>query len=151
MVKTVKIISIVLGCCFFITSHILAEESSHDSEAVDYVNEAREALHSGNHDEVIRITEACFKECTTKALEQQKSGATITNSNADEFPELNSVGTCLLILGTSLRNQGEHEEATVAYNKLLQDYKDCRCQNEAGYYWQPAVAADKRLYEMAEK
>jgi len=92
MVKTVKIISIVLGCCFFITSHILAEESSHDSEAVDYVTEAWEALHSGNHDEVIRITEACFKECTTKALEQQKSGATITNSNADKFPELNSVG-----------------------------------------------------------
>ena len=47
MVKTVKIISIVLGCCFFITSHILAEESSHDSEAVDYVTEAWEALHSG--------------------------------------------------------------------------------------------------------
>ena len=92
MVTTVKIISIVLGCCFFITTHILAEEVSRDSETVDYVSDVWEAFHSGKHEEVVRLTEACFKECTTKALEQQKSGATITNSNADEFPELNSVG-----------------------------------------------------------
>jgi|TARA_Y100000385_G_C13031890_1_gene611139 hypothetical protein len=151
MVTIIKTISIVLGCCFCITSHILAEEVSRDSETVDYVSDAWEALHSGNHEEVVRLTEACFKECTEQALEQQKSGATITNSNADEFPELNSVGACLLILGTSLRNQGEHEEAKVAYNKLLRDYKDCRCQNEEGYYWRPAIAAQKRLDEMAEK
>tara|TARA_E500000081_G_C6087678_1_gene331088 strand:+ start:384 stop:839 length:456 start_codon:yes stop_codon:yes gene_type:complete len=151
MVTTVKIISIVLGCCFFITTHILAEEVSRDSETVDYVSDVWEAFHSGKHEEVVRLTEACFKECTEQALEQQKSGATITNSNAEDFPELNSVGACLLILGTSLRNQGKHEEAMVAYNKLLRDYKDCRCQNEEGYYWKPAVAAQKRLDEMAEK
>ncbi len=151
MVTTVKIISIVLGCCFFITTHILAEEVSRDSEPVDYASNAWEALHSGNHEEVVRLTEACFKECAEQALEQQKSGVTIRNSNADEYPELNSVGTCLLILGTSLRNQGENEEAIAAYNKLLRDYKDCRCQNEEGYYWKPAMAAQKRLDEMAEK
>ena len=151
MVTIIKTISIVLGCCFFITTHILAEEVSRDSETVDYVSNAWEALHSGNHEEVVHLTEACFKECTEQALEQQLSGATITNSNAEDFPELNSVGTCLLILGTSLRNQGENEEATAAYNKLLRDYKDCRCQNEEGYYWKPAMAAQKRLDEMAEK
>ena len=51
----VKIISIVLGCCFFITNHILAEEVSRDSEPVDYVSNAWEALHSGNHEEVVRL------------------------------------------------------------------------------------------------
>ena len=147
----VKTISIVLGCCFFMTTHILAEESSPVGETIDYVSDAWEALHSSNHEEVVRLTDACFKECTEQALEQQKSGATITNFNADEYPELNSVGTCLLILGTSLRNQGENEKAAATYNKLLRDYKDCRCQNEEGYYWKPAVAAQKRLDEMAEK
>lgn len=151
MFAAVKRMSIVFVCCFFIITPSFAEESSRDIEPVDYVTESWDALHSGNHDEVVRLTEACFKECTEQALEQQKSGATITNSNADEFPELNSVGTCLLILGTSLRNQGEHEEATAAYNKLLRDYKGCRCQNEEGYYWQPAVAAQKKLDEMAKK
>ena len=73
----VKTISIVLGCCFFMTTHILAEESSPVVKRL-IMSDAWEALHSGNHEEVVRLTEACFKECTEQALEQQKSGAIIT-------------------------------------------------------------------------
>ena len=104
------------------TTHILAEESSPSGETIDYVSDAWEALHSGNHEEVVRLTDACFKECTEQALEQQKSGATITNFNADEYPELNSVGTCLLILGTSLRNQGRTRKLrrrTTSYFEII--------------------------------
>ena len=64
----VKTISIVLGCCFFMTTHILAEESSPVGETIDYVSDAWEALHGGNHEEVVRLTDACFKECTEQAL-----------------------------------------------------------------------------------
>ena len=48
----VKTISIVLGCCFFMTTHILAEESSPGGETIDYVSDAWEALHSRNHEEL---------------------------------------------------------------------------------------------------
>ena len=80
-----------------------------------------------------------------------KTSEQITKDNTSDFPELNSVGTCLFILGQSLAEQGDKELSEAVFTKLIENYPDCHCENKEGYYWKPAKAADKKLAESLEK
>ncbi|MFL2862034.1 MAG: tetratricopeptide repeat protein [Pirellulales bacterium] len=109
------------------------------------------ALKAGDHEQVSELTTQCFEEFGNEAVKQQKeSGEEISKDNAHSFPELNSVGTCLFILAESLSQQGKDEKSQATLQKLITDFPECHCENKEGYYWKPALAAEKRLAEAPE-
>jgi len=135
-----------LGCTGLLQASDNAEIVGTDS--TELATRAWAALQSSDHEKVAEITAQCFKECGEEAMKQQKeSGEEITNDNASSFPELNSVGTCLFILGKSLAEQGREEKSQETFKKLIDDFPGCRCKNKQGYYWKPAVVAEKQLAE----
>ena len=98
------------------------------------------------------LTTQCFKEFGDEAVRQQRgSGEELLTKNASSFPELNSVGTCLFILAESLSQQGNAEKSQAILKKLINNFPECHCANEKGYYWKPALAAEKRLAEATKK
>jgi hypothetical protein len=136
-----------LLACFFL-GHAQGEEV----EPAELSTKAWVALKAGNHKEVSVLTEQCFKEFGEEADRQQSENKEqITKDNTSDFPELNSVGTCLFILGQSLAEQGDKELSEAVFTKLIENYPDCHCENKEGYYWKPAKAADKKLAESLEK
>lgn len=140
----------VLACllAFIFSGYVQGEEL----EPAELSTKAWVALKAGDYKEVSVLTDQCFKEFGEEAEKQQsENGEQITQDNASSFPELNSVGTCLFILGQSLAEQGEKEKSAAVFTKLIENYPDCHCENKQGYYWKPAKAADKKLGESLEK
>ena len=122
------------------------------TDSTELATKAWAALQSSDHENVSELTEQCFKEFGDEAMKQQEpSGEEITNDNASSFPELNSVGTCLFILAKSLAEQGREEKSMATLKKLIDDFPGCRCKSKEGYYWKPAVVAEKRLAEASAK
>ncbi len=125
---------------------------SEGTEPAELSAKAWGALRAGDHEQVSEITTQCFKKFGKEAVRQQKeSGKEISKENASSFPELNSVGTCLFILAESLSQQGNAEKSQATLKKLINDFPGCHCANEKGYYWKPALAAEKRLAEATKK
>jgi len=140
----------MLGCAGVLQASDDAKIDRTDS--TELATKAWAALQSSDHEKVAELTSLCFKEFGDEAMKQQKaSGEKITNDNASSFPELNSVGTCLFILSKSLAEQGREEKSQATLKKLIDDFPGCRCKNKQGYYWKPAVVAEKRLAEASEK
>lgn len=122
------------------------------TDPTELATKAWVALKAGDHELVSELTTQCFEEFGDDAVRQQKeSGEEISKENASSFPELNSVGTCLFILAESLSQQGYDEKCQATLKKLITDFPECHCANKQGYYWKPAMAAEKRLAEVAEK
>ena len=145
-VLSVPVIACLLACLFL--GHARGEES----EPAELSTKAWVALKAGDYKEVSVLTEQCFKEFGDEAEKQQgENKEQITKDNASAFPELNSVGTCLFILGQSPAEQGEKEKSEAVFTKLIENYPDCHCENKEGYYWKPAKAAGKKLNEWSEK
>ena len=118
----------------------------------DLATKAWVALKAEDHELVSKLTTQCFEEFGDEAVRQQKeSGEEISKENASSFPELNSVGTCLFILAESLSQQGDKEKSQATLKKLITDFPECYCENKQGYYWKPALAAEKRLAGATEK
>ena len=106
------------------------------------------ALKAGDHKSVYKLTTQCFKDFGDEAVAQQKElGEKITVDDPSSLEELNSVGTCLFILAESLSQQGYEEKSQSTLQKLIDDFPACQCKNKKGYYWKPAVAAEKQLAE----
>ena len=145
-ILSVPAVACLLACLFL--GHAQGEEV----EPAELSTKAWVALKAGNHKEVSVLTEQCFKEFGEEADRQQSENKEqITKDNTSDFPELNSVGTCLFILGQSLAEQGDKELSEAVFTKLIENYPDCHCENKEGYYWKPAKAADKKLAESLEK
>ena len=122
------------------------------TDPTELVTKAWVALKAGDHMLVSKLTTQCFEEFGDDAVRQQKeSGEEISKENASSFPELNSVGTCLFILAESMSQQGYDEKSQATLKKLITDFPECHCANKQGYYWKPAIAAQKRLAEATEK
>ena len=139
------IVCLPLGFC-------VGAAQSEELSSTEVTAKAWLALKAGDYKEVSVLTEQCFKEFGEEAEKQQSENrGQITQDNAASFPELNSVGTCLFILGQSLVEQGEKEKSSAIFTKLIESCPDCYCENEQGYYWKPAKAADKKLGESLEK
>ena len=93
-VLSISAVACLLACLFL--GHAQGEEV----EPAELSTKAWVALKAGNHKEVSVLTEQCFKEFGEEAEKQQSENKEqITKDNASDFPELNSVGTCLFILG----------------------------------------------------
>ena len=145
-VLSISAVACLLACLF--TGYAQGEELEPSALSTN----AWVALKAGDYKEVSVLTDQCFKEFGEEAEKQQsENGEQITQDNASSFPELNSVGTCLFILGQSLAEQGEKEKSAAVYTKLIKNYPDCHCENKQGYYWKPAKAADRKLAESLEK
>ena len=139
------IVCLSLGFC-------VGAAQSEELSSTEVTAKAWLALKAGDYKEVSVLTEQCFKEFGEEAEKQQSENrGQITQDNAASFPELNSVGTCLFILGQSLVEQGEKEKSSAIFTKLIESCPDCYCENKQGYYWKPAKAADKKLSESLEK
>ena len=142
---------------FKILQHCQACHQKYDADLTEtdpqeLATKAWLALKAGDHEQVSEITTQCFEEFGNEAVKQQKeSGEEISKDNAHSFPELNSVGTCLFILAESLSQQGKDEKSQATLQKLITDFPECHCENKEGYYWKPALAAEKRLAEAPEK
>lgn len=137
---------VALGCAGVLQASDNAEIV--ETGSTDLATKAWAALQSSDHEKVSELTSQCFKEFGDEAMKQQKaSGEGITNVNASSFPELNSVGTCLFILAKSLAEQGKEEKSQAILKKLIDEFPGCHCKNKQGYYWKPAVVAEKRLAE----
>ena len=136
----------MLGCAGVL--HASDDTKIDRTDSTELATKAWAALQSSDHKKVQKLTIQCFKEFGDEAMKQQKvSGEEITNDNASSFPELNSVGTCLFVLAKSLAEQGRKEESQATLKKLIDDFPSCRCKNKQGYYWKPAVVAEKQLAE----
>ena len=121
------------------------------TDPTELATKAWVALKAGDHEQVSELTTQCFEKFGDDAVKQQKeSGEEISKDNAHSFPELNSVGTCLFILAESLSQQGKDEKSQATLKKLIADFPECHCENKEGYYWKPALAAEKRLAEAPE-
>ena len=145
-VLSISAVACLLACLFL--GHAQGEEV----EPAELSTKAWVALKAGNHKEVSVLTEQCFKEFGEEADRQQSENKEqITKDNTSDFPELNSVGTCLFILGQSLAEQGDKELSEAVFTKLIENYPDCHCEIKQGYYWKPAKAADRKLAESLEK
>ena len=122
------------------------------TDPTELATKAWVALKAGDHELVSELTTQCFKEFGDEAVRQQKeSGEEISKENAFSFPELNSVGTCLFILAESLSQQGNDGLSQATLEKLITDFPKCHCANKQGYFWKPAMAAQKRLAEATGK
>lgn len=140
----------MLGCAGVL--HASDDTKIDRTDSTELATKAWAALQSSDHRKVQKLTIHCFKEFGDEAMKQQKaSGEEITNDNASSFPELNSVGTCLFILAKSLAEQGREEKSMATLKKLIDDFPGCRCKSKEGYYWKPAVVAEKRLAEASAK
>ena len=122
-----------------------------ETDPTELTTQAWVALKAGDHEQVSELTTQCFEEFGDEAIKQQKeSGEEISKDNAASFPELNSVGTCLFILAESLSQQGKDEKSQATLKKLIANFPESHCENKQGYYWKPALAAEKRLAEAPE-
>lgn len=62
---------------------------------------------------------------------------------------LNDVGTCTFILGKVAEAEGKPGEAMAAYQLVVQKYPYAQCWDNAGWFWQPSVAARERIAFLA--
>ena len=119
VVKKRRVLSISAVACLlacFFSGYAQGEEL----EPSALSTKAWVALKAGDYKEVSVLTDQCFKEFSEEAEKQQsENGEQITQDNASSFPELNSVGTCLFILGQSLAEQGEKEKSAAVFTKLI--------------------------------
>ena len=146
--RTLCVFALIVTLFSFRSTLGWAEDSGGIEATPDYTAQAWQALGEGDHEEVVRQADACLKAFGKLAADQQHADEEITNLNAEDFPELNSVGTCLFILGRSLQKEGDHQEAVKVFKRLINDFEDARCKNEEGYFWKPAIAAQKKLDEL---
>lgn len=61
---------------------------------------------------------------------------------------LNDVATCYFILGELYRLENKTTEARQMYQTVLQKYQYAQCWDKRGWYWQVALASQKRLQEI---
>ena len=61
---------------------------------------------------------------------------------------LNDVGTALFILGEAYQNAGKKEEATKAYNRVINEFFYAQCWDTGGWFWKPSEAAQQKLGEL---
>ncbi len=66
-------------------------------------------------------------------------------NKAFNFWALNDVGTCYFILGESLEQQGNFQEAIEVFQVLVSDYNFAQCWDTQGWFWKPAVVARGRI------
>jgi hypothetical protein len=90
--------------------------------------------------------ERCQSFYGAQAVEMQsKLTALPDTENGHQAWALNDVGTCTFLLGKVAEAEGNKDEATAAYQKVVDAYSYAQCWDESGWFWQPAVAAQERL------
>jgi len=88
---------------------------------------------------------------SSKAKEMQaglQTFATGTNEQIFKYWALNDVGTAWFILGEAYGNAGKKEQATQAYNKVINEYSFAQCWDTHGWFWNPTEAAQQKLVEL---
>ncbi|MBF0490038.1 MAG: tetratricopeptide repeat protein [Candidatus Omnitrophica bacterium] len=87
----------------------------------------------------------------SKAKEMQGSLLDYASGNNDEifkYWALNDVGTAWFILGEAYRNAGQNENATRAYNKVINEFSFAQCWDPQGWFWNPMEAAQQKLMQV---
>ncbi|MBF0486198.1 MAG: tetratricopeptide repeat protein [Candidatus Omnitrophica bacterium] len=64
------------------------------------------------------------------------------------FWALNDVGTAYFILGEAYRQAGKNADATVAFQKVVNEFGYSQCWDPQGWFWKPAEAAQQKLIEL---
>lgn len=86
-----------------------------------------------------------------KAKEMQaslKEYAWESNTKIFSYWALNDVGTSLFILGEAYQNAGRKDDATKAYNRVINEFGFSQCWDPQGWFWKPAEAAQKKLDDL---
>lgn len=99
---------------------------------------------------------------TNKCIELYKGKALVMQASLSDYPAkgtefdywaLNDVGTCYLIKGQALKDQGRLEEARGAFNNVIKDFSFAQCWDPKGFFWKVAQGAKDqlRLIELKEQ
>mgnify|MGYP000896870432 CR=1 FL=1 len=119
-----------------------------DMSSSAITTKAWEAFGKNDLQSVLTYTNKCISLYSAKAKEMQ-AGLTDYAQGAKEevFKNwaLNDVATCLFIQGEIYRKTKMMEEAKIAYQELINNYKFGQCWDVGGWFWKPAEAAAERL------
>ncbi len=107
---------------------------------------AWQALDVKDYDAVYAYTNKCIELYRGKAAAMQASLNDFAQKGTEfDYWALNDVGTCYLIKGNALMEQGKAEEAKQCYNTVINDFKYAQCWDPKGWFWKPADAAKDKL------
>lgn len=95
---------------------------------------------------------------TKKCIQLYEEEAKKQQAFLDDFPPkektfnywaLNDVGTCYFILGQAQEAQGRHDEAKLAFQKVVEELGFAQCWDPRGWFWKVAVASRGQLNKIA--
>lgn len=119
-----------------------------DYRSSTLISKAWQALAANDLDAVLAYTNKCLElyENNAKKMQESLDGyPTGTNDEIFEFWALNDVASGLYIQGEAYRKAGMKDEAKVAYNKVVNEFKYGQCWDNGGWFWKPAEAAAEKL------
>lgn len=157
-----------VGCAQTTATKQPAPMASENSAAVDFgdfssqslINNAWNAMDTGDYRKAIIYTDKCIELYKEQALEMQASIATkterdklerkLTNQEVHDNWALNDVGTGYFIKGEALQNLGKNKEAVVAYKAVMNQLHHAKTWDPKGWFWSPAEAASKKVLALSQ-
>jgi tetratricopeptide (TPR) repeat protein len=145
-----------LFCATVLAAALLPLSFSHGEDAkLDFgdfssatiTGKAWKASEAKKFDEVLGYTGKCIEMFKAQAIEQQKALSEPPTEKEKVFAQwaLNDVGTCYLLQGRALEEQGKKKEGIEAYKFLATNLPFAQCWDTKGWFWKPAEAAKERI------
>lgn len=113
--------------------------------------QAWRALRDGDVESVLAYTDKVVELYADKAKTMQKSLTEYPWESKDQifsYWALNDVGTSYYIRAEALRKEDKKKEATVDYQKVVDDYFYAQCWDPQGWFWKPSEAAQQALDDL---
>lgn len=117
-----------------------------DMTSQTLVTNAWQALDVKDYDSVYAYTNKCIGLYKGKALVMQASLTDFAPKGTEfDYWALNDVGTCYLVKGMALKEQGKLKESKEAFNTVINDFSYAQSWDPKGWFWKPSEAANDQL------
>ncbi|MBN3038630.1 MAG: hypothetical protein JW869_04345 [Candidatus Omnitrophica bacterium] len=105
-----------------------------------------EALGKKDWESVWAYTQKCFDLHEDEARKQQASLSGFPASDKQSvYDVLNNVGTCYFIRAEGLMRQEKWEEALLAFQYVIDNFKYSQCWDPRGWFWSPAKVSQESI------
>jgi tetratricopeptide (TPR) repeat protein len=116
--------------------------------SVKLITKAWEALDNKDLETVLIYTDECIRRFSKTALRMQSKLKEFPFESIDHIHAnwaLNDVAAAYFIKAEAHRQNGQLEEAKLAYQTIIDEFKFGQCWDQRGWFWKPADAAKNML------
>ena len=125
----------------------LAPIANANEEAYEVTAKAWSSYNGGLWDETISHCDRVIQIWGAQAKQINKSLQS-PPEDAENYANLNEVGTCLWMKGEAQLKQGDRKGALETFKALVNNYEHAQCWDQNGWYWKVSNAAMERINEL---